>query len=124
MAFILLRSCATLAESMRASARYALRIVILYWFSNVGERRGAGRAPLYPKRSTFHLGEVVGTGLTWDEAVAVMGCRPIDFSAYLWLLEVVEAEAARQWAIAFPERAPAGLTWAQANDEDVHAPPL
>ena len=100
--YVTLRACTALARSERHAVRCALRIAILYWFANIGERRGDARGPLEPKRTAFHLGEAIGTGLTWDEAVAVMKRKPIDFSAYLWLLEVLEAEYVKQWSATFP----------------------
>jgi hypothetical protein len=108
-AYVTLRACTVLSNSARHTVRCALRVAILYWFSNIGVRRGEGRAPLQPKRTTFHLGEAIGTGLTWDEAVEVMKRKPIDFSAYLWLLEVLEAEYTKEWAIAFPDAAQAPI---------------
>jgi hypothetical protein len=100
--YVTLRACTALARSERHAVRCALRIAILYWFANIGERRGDARGALKPKRTTFHLGEAIGTGLTWDEAVEVMKRKPIDFSAYLWLLEVLEAEYVKQWSATFP----------------------
>jgi len=108
-AYVTLRACTVLAMSERQAVRYALRIAILYWFSNIGEHRGDARKPLEPKRTAFHLGEAVGTGFTWDEAVATMKRKPIDFSAYLWLLEVLEVEYARQWSVAYPGTEPASI---------------
>jgi hypothetical protein len=95
--------------SSRQAVRCALRIAILYWFSNLGERRGEGREPLEPKRSAFHLGEAVGTRMTWDEAVAAMKRKPIDFSAYLRLLEIVQDEYVAQWQMVFPGISPAPI---------------
>jgi hypothetical protein len=86
-----------------------LRIAILYWFSSLGGHRGHAREPLAPKRTAFHLGEAIGTGLTWDEAVAAMKRKPIDFSAYLWLLELLEAEYVKQWSATFPGMEPASI---------------
>jgi hypothetical protein len=108
-AYVTLRACAALAASERQAVRCALRIAILYWFSNIGEHRGDARGPLQPKRRAFHLGEAIGTGLTWDEAVAMMNRKPVDFSAYLWLLEVLETEYAIQWSATFPGTAPAPI---------------
>jgi hypothetical protein len=108
-AYVTLRACVALATSERHAVRCALRIAILYWFANIGERRGHAREPLAPKRTAFHLGEAIGTGLTWDEAVAVMKRKPIDFSAYLWLLDVLEVEYARQWSATFPGKEPAPI---------------
>ena len=107
-AYVTLRACAVLSSSSRQAVRCALRIAILYWFSNVGERRGEARGPLEPKRTAFHLGEAIGTGMTWDEAVAAMKRKPIDFSGYLAVLELLEREYGRQWDAVFPhtERAP------------------
>jgi hypothetical protein len=107
--YITLRACTALARSERRAVRCALRIAVLYWFSNIGEHRGDARKPLEPKRSAFHLGEAIGTRLTWDEAVAVMKRKPIDFSAYLWLLEVVEAEYVKEWSATFPGKEPAPI---------------
>jgi hypothetical protein len=101
-AYVTLRACVSVSSSSRQAIRCALRVAILYWFSNVGERRGEGRAALEPKRSAFHLGEAIGTGMTWDEAVASMKRKPIDFSAYLRVLEVVQAEYAKEWDKLFP----------------------
>ena len=108
-AYVTLRACVALATSERHAVRCALRIAILYWFSNIGERRGDARKPLEPKRTAFHLGEAIGTGLTWDETVEVMKRKPIDFSGYLWLLEVLEAECAREWSATFPGAEPAAI---------------
>jgi hypothetical protein len=108
-AYVTLRACVALATSERHAVRCALRIAILYWFANIGEHRGHAREPLAPKRTAFHLGEAIGTGLTWDEAVAVMKRKPIDFSAYLWLLEVLEAEYVREWSATFPGTEPAAI---------------
>ena len=107
-AYVTLRACVTLASSARRAVRCALRIAILYWFSNVGERRGEAREPLHPKRTAFHLGEAVGTRLTWDETVALMKRKPIDFSAYLWILGLLETEYGKEWSAVFPgvDRAP------------------
>ena len=107
--YVTLRACTALARSERHAVRCALRIAILYWFANIGEHRGDARGPLAPKRTAFHLGEAIGTGLTWDEAVAVMKRKPIDFSAYLWLLEVLEAEYVKQWSATFPGKEPASI---------------
>jgi hypothetical protein len=109
-AYILLLACTSLSGSARHAVRCALRIAILYWFSNIGERRSDARAPLLPKRSAFHLGEAVGTGLTWDEAVEVMKRKPIDYAAYFWILELLEDECARQWNEHFPDM-PAASRW-------------
>ena len=107
-ACVTLRACAVLAQSERQAVRSALRIAILYWFSNIGEHRGAAGDPLEPKRTAFHLAEAIGTGLTWDEAVATVKRKPIDFAGNLAVLERVEQEYARQWDLVFPrtERAP------------------
>ena len=109
-----------LATSERHAVRCALRIAILYWFSNIGERRGDARKPLEPKRTAFHLGEAIGTGLTWDETVEVMKRKPIDFSGYLWLLEVLEAECAREWSATFPgaELAPIDALFGQVQKNE------
>ncbi|MEW5825425.1 MAG: hypothetical protein AB1778_01210 [Candidatus Bipolaricaulota bacterium] len=123
-AFALLRACAALFASSRTAVCCALRISILYWFSNVGRRRGAAREPLRPKRSAFHLGEAVGTGLTWDEAVALMGHQPIDFSAYLKLLELLEAEVARQWTEHFPQPSVRNGFLGDGGSEGRHVSPL
>lgn len=131
-AYVTLRASAVLSCSSRQAIRCALRIAILYWFSNVGEHRGGARSPLEPKRSAFHLGEAVGTRLTWDEAVAAMKRKPIDFSGYLVVLELLEAEYARQWTAVFPDAPPAPIlalrghiqdtehakTWSLAHDGD------
>ncbi|MCX6101425.1 MAG: hypothetical protein NTV92_08420 [Candidatus Bipolaricaulota bacterium] len=119
-AYVTLRACAVLSSSSRQAVRCALRIGILYWFSNVGERRGEARAPLEPKRTAFHLGEAIGTGMTWDEAVAAMKRKPIDFSGYLAVLELLEREYARQWDAAFPhtERAPIAPLRGQIQDTE------
>lgn len=100
-AYVTLRACAALCASARPAVRCALRIAILYWFSNVGDHRD-GNALLNARRWTFHLGEAIGTHLTWDEAVASMKRKPIDFSAYLRMLEYVEEEYAWQWSLEFP----------------------
>jgi hypothetical protein len=100
-AYVVLRVCTTLSHSARPTVRFALRVAILYWFSNMGRCRGEACRPLRPRSSAFRLGEAIGTGLTWDEAVAAMKRKPIDFSAYLWLLEVLEAEYVREWSATF-----------------------
>ncbi len=122
-AFVLLGSCAALADSSRQAVRCALRIAILYWFSNIGERRGEARAPLDPKRTAFHLGEAIGTGLTWEEAVAAMKRKPIDFSAYLSILELLEDEYVRRWVATFPgtEPMPNAIRMPQGGDGHVRA---
>jgi hypothetical protein len=119
-AYVTLRACAVLAQSGRQAVRSALRIAILYWFSNIGEHRGAARDPLEPKRTAFHLAEAIGTGLTWDEAVATMKRKPIDFAGYLAVLERVEQEYARQWDLVFPrtERAPISALRGALRDND------
>jgi len=104
-AYVTLRACVSISHSARQAMRCALRIAILYWFSNVGDHRDDG-AVLDARRSTFHLGEAIGTHLTWDEAVAAMKRKPVDFSAYLKLLEVVEEEYAWQWSTQYPETTP------------------
>jgi hypothetical protein len=96
-AFILLRACVGLFSTSRWAVRHALRVAILYWFSNVGTTVGRRRT-VRAKRSSFHLSDALGTGLTWDEAVACMGRKPLDFSAYLWILEVLEASYCKQWS--------------------------
>ncbi len=108
-AYVALRACAVLCDSSRQSVRTALRVAILYWFSNVGERCGEAQAPLHPRSTTFHLGEAVGTGLAWNETVALMGRKPIDFSAYLWLLEALGKEYAKQWSVTYPGTRPASI---------------
>ncbi len=108
-AYVLLRACTVVATEARLAVRQTLRIAILYWFSNVGERRGEERASLAPRRNAFHLGEAIGTGMTWDEAVAAMNRKPIDYAAYLRVLEMVHEEYATQWQIQFPGRAPVAL---------------
>ncbi len=117
-AYVTLRSCVSLANSSRQAIRCALRIAILYWFSNVGERRGGGRAQLEPRRSAFHLGEAIGTRMTWDETVAAMKRKAVDFSAYLRILEIVGEEYARQWAAEFPGEAAARIDVLAANISD------
>lgn len=101
-AYTTLRACVVLSNTSRQAVRCALRVAILYWFSNVGEQRGEARASLEPRRSAFHLGEAIGTGMTWDEAVAAMKRKPIDFSAYLRILEIVHGEYVVQWDRVFP----------------------
>lgn len=101
-AYTMLCACARVANSSRQAIRCALRIAILYWFSNIGERDGRRSDPLEPKRNAFHLGEAIGTGLTWDEAVAAMKRKPIDFSAYLRLLEILEEECEVELRARFP----------------------
>lgn len=108
-AYVLLRACAVVSTEARLAVRQTLRIAILYWFSNVGERRGEERASLAPRRSAFHVGEAIGTGMTWDEAVAAMNRKPIDYAAYLRILEIVGEEYATQWEMQFPGRAPLAL---------------
>ena len=105
-AFILLRACAGLFNSSRWAIRHALRIAILYWFANV-DVGGTRRRRVPAKSSSFDLSDALGTGLTWDEAVASMGRRPIDFSAYLWMLELLEATYHRHWIEVFGQ-APTG----------------
>ena len=117
-AYAALRASVVLSSSARKAIRCALRIAILYWFSNIGEHRGEARAPLEPKRTAFHLGEAVGTRLTWDEAVAAMHRKPIDFAGYLVVLELLEAEYARQWVAVFPDVLPAPILALRGNIQD------
>lgn len=122
-AFILLRTCVRLTQTARPAHVYALRIAILYWFSNA-RSSAAAAAPLNPKRSAFHLAEAMGCRLTWDEAVEKMGRKPIDFSAYQWMLELLEEEYRAQWTEVFGEfsRAPAKLIDPEDDRGDV--PPV
>jgi hypothetical protein len=108
-AYVTLRACVVLSGSARQAIRCALRVAILYWFSNVGTRQAGDVGPLRPKRSAFRLGEAIGTGMTWDEAVAAMERKPVDFSAYLSLLEVLQEEYDVQWELAFPGAPPASI---------------
>lgn len=117
-AYAALRASVVLSGSDRKAIRCALRIAILYWFSNIGEHRGEARAPLEPKRTAFHLGEAVGTRLTWDEAVASMHRKPIDFAGYLAVIELLEAEYARQWAAVFPDAPRAPILALRGNIQD------
>lgn len=101
-AYVTLRACTALARSERRVIRWALRVAILYWFSNLGEPHSAARKSLEPKRSAFHLAEAIGTRLTWDEAVAAMKRKPLDLAAYGAVLERIEEEYQRQWDLVFP----------------------
>ncbi len=58
--------------------------------------------------------------MTWDEAVAAMKRKPIDFSGYLAVLELLEREYARQWDAAFPhtERAPIAALRGQIQETE------
>jgi hypothetical protein len=109
-AYVVLRVCTTLSHSARPTVRFAFRVAILYWFSNMGRCHGEACRPLRPRSSAFRLEEAIGTGLTWDEAVAAMNRKPIDFSAYLWLLEVLEAQYVREWSVTFPGTEPASIS--------------
>jgi hypothetical protein len=119
-AYVVLRVCTTLSHSARPTVRYALRVAILYWFSNMGRCHGEACRPPQPKSGAFRLGEAIGTGLTWGEAVAAMKRKPIDFSAYLWLLEVLEAEYVREWSATFPgtELSPIGELSGQLQETE------
>lgn len=116
-AYVTLRACVALSGSARQAIRCALRVAILYWFSNVGPHRD-GDALLDAKRSTFHLGEAIGTCLTWDEAMIAMKRKPIDISAYMRLLELIEEEYVRQWGLEFPEREPTSIRALAGNIRD------
>lgn len=96
-----LLACIALAESARPAVVYALRVAILYWFSNLGDFSARARSRLLPRRSGFRLADAAGAWLSWDEAVAVMGRKPTDHAAYLWLLEHVEAHYVAQWTATF-----------------------
>lgn len=119
-AAVALKACAALAESTRHSVRWAIRIAILYWFSNLGEFSPPARAQLQPRRSAFHLGEAVGSHLSWGEAVAAMGRQPIEFAAYLWVLERVRAEYDCLWRSTFDgtEPAPIDVLAGRISDSD------
>jgi hypothetical protein len=117
-AYVTLKACANLTVSGRQAVRCALRIAILYWFSNVGGLRGSARPSIEPKRSTFHIAEALGTGLTWDEAVASMRRKPIDFSGYLAILELVEGEYRREWQALFPSEPPASIATLRGSIRD------
>jgi len=96
-----LLACIALAESGRPAVVYALRVAILYWFSNLGDFDAAARSRLLPRRRYFRLADAAGAWLSWDEAIAAMGRKPTDHAAYLWLLERVEAHCAAQWTATF-----------------------
>jgi hypothetical protein len=100
-ACVALRACAELTNSSGRTIQSALRISILYWFSNLSAASEAAREHLRPKCSAFHLQEAVGARLTWDEAVAAMKRQPIDRAAYAWLMDVFQAEYRRQWNALF-----------------------
>jgi len=119
-AVVALKACAALAESARHSIHWAIRTAILYWFSNLGEFSPPTRARLQPRRSAFHLGEAVGARLSWDEAVAAMGRQPIEFAAYLWVLERVCAEYERLWRATFDstEPVPIDILAGRISDSD------
>jgi hypothetical protein len=100
--YVALRACVALSSTGRQGIRCALRIAILYWFSSLQAADGQKRTVPAPKRSSFHLGNAIGARLTWEEAVAAMKRKPIDYSAYISVIEAVEAEYVRQWTAAFP----------------------
>jgi hypothetical protein len=107
--YVVLRACTAISHSGRRAVRAAFRVAILYWFSNLGEAREGARELLQPQSTAFHLGEAIGTSLSWDEAVALLGRKPVDFSAYVLLIENLGAEYARQWESAFPGTPPASI---------------
>jgi hypothetical protein len=121
-AFILLRACVGLFVSSRWAVRHALRIAILYWFSHLG---GEGEQPrrVLARSSAFHLSDALGAKLTWDEAVASMRRKPVDFSAYLWILEYVEAAYQRHWEEVFG-RPPTGENEAMIGEGEEKLVPL
>jgi hypothetical protein len=104
--YVMLRASVVVSNSARFPIRRALRVAILYWFSNVADPAGGDPPPLKPRRSSFHLREAIGTRLSWDESVAAMDLKPIDYSAYVRVVEVVQEEYAQQWNSLFPGRAP------------------
>lgn len=110
-AYVVLRACVAITQSARQTMRAAFRVVILYWLSNVGEPRDVVRGPLQPQSTSFHLGEALGARLTWDQAVALMGRKPVDVSAYYWLLDVLRAEYATQWQAVFSGEPATLIKW-------------
>ncbi|MEW5825877.1 MAG: hypothetical protein AB1778_03515 [Candidatus Bipolaricaulota bacterium] len=99
-----LRACTALYDEAGRHLQSALRISVLYWFSNLGEELPTAREHLRPRCSSFHLAEAVGAHLSWEQAVEAMKRKPIDRAAYDWILEVLRHEHEHQWAVAFGER--------------------
>ena len=107
--YAFLRACVEVSNSSRPAIRYALRPAILYWFSNASENPGGSHVLLRPTRTVFHLGDTVRTRTTWDEAVAAVGRKPIDYAAYRRVLEIVEVECRSQWASYFSSMEPVSI---------------
>lgn len=107
--YVFLRACVVVSNFARQGVRYALRPAILYWFSNASEQRDNGRVLLRPTRTAFHLGEAVGTRMNWNEAVAAVGRKPLDYAAYTRVLEIVKVEYLKEWASLFPGMEPASI---------------
>lgn len=101
-ACLALRACTELSNTSGRTVQSALRISILYWFSNLSTPSEAAREHVRPKSHAFHLQEAVGARLTWEEAVAAMKRQPIDRAAYDWLVEALQTECRRQWSALFP----------------------
>ncbi|MEW5826981.1 MAG: hypothetical protein AB1778_09150 [Candidatus Bipolaricaulota bacterium] len=100
-AYVALRACVALWESARPAVAHLLRVALLYWFSNLGESRSASRVGLMPSRKGFRLLHATGAWLSWDEAVAAMGRKPMDPAAYGAFLERFDGHYAAQWSAAF-----------------------
>jgi hypothetical protein len=62
-----------------------------------------------PTRTAFHLAEAVGTRLSWNEAVAAVGRKPLDYAAYTQVLEIVRVEYLKEWASLFHSLVPASI---------------
>jgi hypothetical protein len=107
--YAMLRAFVVVSNAARAAVRYALRPTILYWVSNVSEQRDGGRMLRRPTGTSFHLGEAIGTKMTWDEAVAAVGRKPVDYAAYTRVLEIVQDEYLGQWASLFPGTEPVSI---------------
>lgn len=100
-AFLLLRSCAQLAEEGSSATRKNLQAAVLYWFSQAGsedpdaETSGAGR------RKVTNLYEVLGCRWTWQQSAEAVGRNPKDYSAYRRIIDRLRAVYERMWSEQF-----------------------
>ena len=114
--YVFLRACVAVSNSARQAIRYALRPATLYWVSNASEHRDDSRVLLRPTRTVFHLREAVGTRMTWDEAVAAVGRKPVDYAGYMCVLKIVEEEYLKEWTRLFPAMEPASIAPLSSQD--------
>ena len=105
-AYVWLRACVVVSNTAYPAVRFALRPAILYWFSNARDEREGPHQPAVVRRWNFHLGEAIGTRMTWDEAVAAVHRKPVDYSGYVSVVGTVEREYRKEWEALFPGTRP------------------